>query len=51
MKVIITVAEAMERNIWPDILKLFGRDAEEEMWPGEEFILTEEQAKRLGLLQ
>lgn len=51
MKVIITTAEAMERGIWFDILKLFGRDAEEEMWPKEEFILTEEQARRLGLLQ
>ncbi|MBB3111060.1 hypothetical protein FHS18_003128 [Paenibacillus phyllosphaerae] len=50
MKVIITVTEAIEREIWTDVMAMFGRTDDDEMWPNEEFILTEEQARRLGLL-
>ncbi|UUZ85731.1 hypothetical protein LJK88_20855 [Paenibacillus sp. P26] len=51
MKVIITASEAMEKGVWKDIQRLFGRDAEEEIWPNEEFILTEEQALSLQLIR
>ncbi|MFK7693938.1 hypothetical protein [Paenibacillus sp. HJGM_3] len=51
MKVMITAKEAMDRGIWPEVMRLFGRDQKDEIWPNEEFILTEEQAKRLGLLK
>jgi hypothetical protein len=51
MKVIITVHEAMERGIWLEVMSMFGRDKEDEVWPTEKFILTEEQARALGLLK
>lgn len=51
MKVIITQAEAMQKNIWDDIMLLFGRTDEDEVWDTEQFILTEEQARKLGLLK
>jgi hypothetical protein len=50
MKIMITVSEAMDKGVLPQILKLFGRDADEELWPNEQFILTEEQAKQLKLI-
>lgn len=50
MKVIISAAEAMEKGIWDDIMRLFGRDEADEIWPNEEFILSEEQAKELKLI-
>lgn len=50
MKVIITQEEAVEKGIWPDVMKMFGVDHEDEVWPSEEFILTEEQARRLQLI-
>ncbi|CAM3615418.1 hypothetical protein [Marinicrinis lubricantis] len=50
MKVIITASEAMERGIWNDVMSLFGRVEEDDIWPNEEFILTETQAKELGLI-
>lgn len=46
----ISASEAMEKGIWMELLKLFGRDKEEEFWPNEEFILTEEQAVQLELI-
>lgn len=51
MKVIITQSEAVERGLWDEVMKMFGVDAEEEVWPNEEYILTEEQARRIGLIQ
>lgn len=51
MKVIITRAEAMQKNIWDDIMLMFGRTDEDEVWDTEQFILTEEQARKLGLLK
>ena len=51
MKIIITASEARQKGVWLDILRLFGRDAHEEVWPNEEFILTEEQAIKLGLIK
>jgi hypothetical protein len=51
MKVIITQAEAMQKNIWDDIMLMFGRTDEDEVWETEQFILTEEQARKLGLLK
>ena len=51
MKVIITQAEAMQKNIWDDIMLMFGRTDEDEVWDTEQFILTEEQARKLGLLK
>ncbi|AFH64430.1 hypothetical protein ACVNS2_27470 [Paenibacillus caseinilyticus] len=50
MKIMITVEEAMQRGIWPQLLKMFGRDPEEDFWPKEEFILTEDQAAELNLI-
>lgn len=50
MKIIITASEAIEKGVWPQIQMLFGRDDEDDTWPNEEFILTEEQARQIGLL-
>ncbi|GIP28662.1 hypothetical protein J23TS9_37920 [Paenibacillus sp. J23TS9] len=50
MKVIITQEEAVEKGIWSDVMKMFGVDDEDEVWPSEEYILTEEQARRLQLI-
>lgn len=51
MKIMISVAEAMEKGVWLELLKLFGRDEEEEFLPNEEFILTEAQAVQLKLIK
>ncbi|HZG85684.1 hypothetical protein [Paenibacillus sp.] len=51
MKVILTLQEAMEKGLWSRMKPWFGRDDEDELWPNEEFVLTEEQAKELGLLK
>ncbi|MCZ8518846.1 MULTISPECIES: hypothetical protein [Paenibacillus] len=50
MKVIITAEEAVQKGIWPRLQNMFGRDEGEEIWPKEEFILTEEQAVELELI-
>ncbi|GIO67617.1 hypothetical protein VQ056_25255 [Paenibacillus sp. JTLBN-2024] len=50
MKVIITQEEAVEKGIWPEVMNMFGVDDEDEVWPAEEFILTEEQARKLKLI-
>lgn len=47
----ISAAEAIEKGVWKDILRLFGRDPDEDFWPKEEFILTEEQAIQLKLIK
>ncbi|MNI44856.1 hypothetical protein D3C73_992520 [compost metagenome] len=51
LKIMISVSEAMEKGVWKDIMLLFGRDADEEFWPNEEFILTEAQAIKLKLIK
>ncbi|MBJ9993144.1 MULTISPECIES: hypothetical protein [Paenibacillus] len=51
MKIIITQAEAVEKGIWGEVMKMFGVEAEEEVWPSEEYIMTEEQARRIGIIQ
>ncbi|WP_199909948.1 hypothetical protein [Paenibacillus sp. CAA11] len=51
MKILITQQEAVDKGIWPQIMQWFGRDEEDEVWPGEEFILTETQAKQAGLIR
>ncbi|MFM9277152.1 hypothetical protein [Paenibacillus jiagnxiensis] len=51
MKVIITQKEAMERQIWDEIMLMFGVSKDDELWENEEFILTEEQAHKLNLLK
>lgn len=50
MKIIISAAEAMEKGIWTDIMRMFGRDESDEIWPNEEFILNEKQARELKLI-
>lgn len=51
VKVIITQKEAIERQIWDEIMLMFGVSEEDELWENEEFILTEEQARKLNLLK
>ncbi|MDF2649505.1 MAG: hypothetical protein K0Q73_5310 [Paenibacillus sp.] len=51
MKISITVKEAMDKGIWLEVMKIFGRDEEDEFWPNEEFILTEDQARELGIIK
>lgn len=51
MKVIITQQEAVQKGIWPQLMTWFGIGIEDETWPSEEFILTEAQAKEVGLLR
>ncbi|MDQ0059045.1 hypothetical protein [Paenibacillus harenae] len=51
MKIMISASEAMEKGVWKELLRLFGRDEDEEFWPQEEFILTEEQALLLNLIK
>jgi hypothetical protein len=52
MKVIITIKEALERNIWNQVAAIAGRisylGGHEDV--NREIILTEEQAIELGLL-
>lgn len=51
MKIMISQREAMEKKIWDDIMIMFGLDKEDETWDREQFILTEEQARELGLIK
>jgi len=51
MKVILTLQEAVEKGLWSRMKAWFGRDDEDELWPNEEFVLSEEQARELGLLK
>lgn len=50
MKIMISASEAMEKGVWIELLRLFGRDKDEDFLPNEEFILTEEQAVQLKLI-
>ena len=51
MKIIITHNEAITKGIWPQISEWFGVQKDDETWPTEEFILTEDQAKQVGLIK
>jgi hypothetical protein len=51
LKIMISAAEAMDKGVWKELLLLFGRDDNEEFWPAEQFILTEEQAFKLNLIK
>ncbi|MFF2155307.1 hypothetical protein ACFVVQ_08350 [Paenibacillus chitinolyticus] len=50
MKIMITQSEALEKGIWPEVMKMFGLNQEDDVWSSEEFVLSEEQAKTLGLI-
>lgn len=50
MKVIITQSEAVEKGIWTKVMQAFGISREDDVWENEQFILTEEQAKEMGLI-
>lgn len=50
MKIIITQGEAVEKGIWGTIMLMFGITEDSDVWINEQFILTEEQAKQLGLI-
>lgn len=54
MKIIITTSEALNRGIWDDVCDLKGINvyaiSEGQMDDTEEIVLTEEEAKTLGLL-
>lgn len=51
MKIIINQSEAMEKKIWDDIVIMFGLREGDETWDNEQFILTEDQARELGLIE
>ncbi|WP_187386152.1 hypothetical protein [Paenibacillus tuaregi] len=50
MKIIITQQEAVEKGVWTEVAKMFGVREEDEIWPNEQYILTEEQARQLGFI-
>lgn len=47
----ISQSEAMEKKVWDDIIIMFGLNEGDEAWDNEQFILTEEQARELGLIE
>ena len=54
MRVIITADEAMDKGIWEEVADIVGYSyyaVNEGMDPDTEISLTEEQARKLGLLQ
>lgn len=51
MKIIITQSEAVERGVWKQVMKAFGISSEDEIWETEQFILTEDQAREMGLIR
>ncbi|MEF2965991.1 hypothetical protein V3851_09125 [Paenibacillus sp. M1] len=51
MKIIITQSEAVEKGIWTKVMSMFGISADDEVWETEQFILTEQQARELGLIR
>ncbi|WP_223067295.1 hypothetical protein [Paenibacillus caui] len=51
MKIIITQSEAVDKGIWPQVMQWFGIGQDDDTWPSEEFILTEQQAKEAGLIK
>lgn len=51
MKIMITSKEAFEKGVQQEVFALFGLKHEDEVWDNEVFILTEQQARDLGLIQ
>ncbi|MGM1045099.1 MAG: hypothetical protein ACQEXX_03035 [Bacillota bacterium] len=51
MKIIISQTEAMEKKVWDEIVVMFGLGEDDEVWDNEQFILTEDQARELGLIK
>lgn len=51
MKIMISQTEAMEKRVWDDIIIMFGLEEEDDAWDNEQFILTEDQARELGLIK
>lgn len=54
MRIIITAKEAIEKGIWDDVADIAGYNVwalNEGMDEDEQISLTEEQAKRLGLIK
>jgi hypothetical protein len=51
LKIMISASEAMDKGVWKELLRLFGRDEDEEFWPQEQFILSEEQELLLNLIK
>lgn len=51
MKIMISQSEAMEKKIWDDIIIMFGMNEDDEIWDNEQFVLTEDQARELGLIK
>lgn len=51
MKIMITQQEAMQRKIWDKIIDMFGLEKDKDYWENEQFILTEEQARQVGLIR
>ncbi len=51
MKIMITQNEALEKGVWKQVMKMFGITSDDEVWETEQFILTEEQARELGLIR
>ncbi|WP_172798809.1 hypothetical protein [Paenibacillus sp. FJAT-26967] len=51
MKITITQNEALEKGVWQEVMNLFGLNKEDDVWPSEAFVLTEEQARELGLIR
>ncbi|MEW4369475.1 hypothetical protein ACE3MZ_10160 [Paenibacillus sp. WLX1005] len=50
MKIIITQEEAVQKGIWNDVMQMFGVENEDETYPQEQFILSEEQARKVKLI-
>jgi hypothetical protein len=50
MKIMITSKEALQKGVQQEIFQLFGLTEDDEVWDNEVFILTEKQAKELGLI-
>ncbi len=50
MKIMITSKEALDKGVQREVFQLFGLTDEDEVWDNEVFILTENQARELGLI-
>ncbi|WP_017813164.1 MULTISPECIES: hypothetical protein [Paenibacillus] len=50
MKIIITQEEAVQKGIWNEVMQMFGVQNEDETYPQEQYILTEEQARKLQII-
>ncbi|WP_200897678.1 hypothetical protein [Paenibacillus wulumuqiensis] len=50
MKIIITQEEAVQKGVWNEVMQMFGVQSEDETYPQEQYILTEEQARKLQII-